>query len=50
MDFFAITPAIYNGKKTMIRSKEELECKKHLIEQEEFKTFNVFLSYVMREK
>ena len=52
--YLTITPAIYNGKKTtiktMIRSKDELESKKHLIEQEQLETFNVFLSCVMREK
>ena len=52
--YLTITPAIYNGKKTtiktMIRSKDELESKKHLIEQEQLETFNVFLSFVMREK
>ena len=50
IESLTIKPAIYNGKETIIRSKGELESKKHLIEQEELKTFNVFLSFVMREK
>ena len=47
IEYSTITPAIYNEKetvtKTMIRSREELECKKHLTEQEELETFSVFL-------